>query len=52
MAKTFDTTKPYPKKCPLCNSKKIAVGSKGFHCLNCDYKNFRKIDDGIMPTQD
>lgn len=31
----------YPKKCPKCNSSKVAIGSHGFHCLSCDYRHYK-----------
>jgi tRNA(Ile2) C34 agmatinyltransferase TiaS len=28
-----------PKKCPVCNSSRVTVSSKGFECKRCGYVN-------------
>jgi hypothetical protein len=29
-------------KCPICNSSKYIKGSKGYHCLNCNFRNLKE----------
>jgi uncharacterized Zn finger protein len=34
----------YPKKCPVCSSKKIIVNPNfGMRCNNCGYCNLRRV---------